>query len=331
MVKKLKIISVTAALCAVLASVCFALGCAKLGKDKTTIVCLGYAQYDWTMQILGDQKGRFEVKYLLDSGVDLHSYQASASDITIIKTADLLIYTGGESEEWVEKTLDGANENLKAVSLLEILSDPLEEEWIEGMQPEDEEEEEETEGEEETEYDEHVWLSIKNAKIFVTAITEKICEIDDANKDEYIANANSYKDKLTALDNKYSEAVAAKTTDTILFADRFPFLYLAKDYGINYYSAFHGCSTEVNASFDTIRFLVQKVNDLNLAVILTLENTQCGAIAQTVKDNSNAKNQRILTMNSLQSVTKQNMQDGLSYLSVMEANLETLKIALGVA
>jgi zinc transport system substrate-binding protein len=291
----------------------------KKDNDKLSIVCLGYSQYDWTMQIVGEHKDNFTVRYLLDNGVDLHNYAPSPDDIILIKTADLLIYTGGESEEWVADVIDGASVN--ALSLLDSISNPREEEWVEGMQ---EENEEEGEGEEAGEYDEHIWLSVKNAKVLMGIIAMEICGLDAGNSADYIANANAYKGQLDILDEKYTAAAEAKTVDTILFADRFPFLYLAKDYRINYYAAFIGCSAETEATVQTIAFLTEKAAEL--PVILILENSKVG-IAETVR---NGGSQPILTMNSLQSVTKQDISGGIHYIKIMEENLTVLQTALGV-
>ncbi|MDR1917671.1 MAG: metal ABC transporter substrate-binding protein [Christensenellaceae bacterium] len=308
----------------------------KDNKDKISIVCLGYAQYDWTMQILGEHKDNFEVRYLLDNGIDLHSYSPSPADTVLIKTADLLIYVGGESEEWVDEVINGTNVN--GLSLLECISNPREEEWIVGMQPEDEDggdhdDDDENDGndndddgeEHEGEYDEHIWLSLKNARVLVNEIATEICKLDSGNSAAYIANANAYKEQLHTLDEKYKAATDNKTVDTILFADRFPFLYMAKDYRINYYAAFIGCSAETEATIETIAFLTEKAADL--PVILVLENSNVN-IAETVK---NGGSQQILTMDSLQSVSKADMDSGKHYLAIMESNLGTLKIALGVA
>ena len=181
---------------------------------------------------------------------------------------------------------------------------------------------------EEKEYDEHVWLSLKNAETLVGAISNALQELDPDSKDTYAANADAYVQKLSALDAEYRKAVSAGTYKTVLFGDRFPFRYLADDYGLNYYAAFAGCSAESEASFETISFLAKKVDELKLPCVLTIEGAQ-HKIAVTIVKNTTEKNQKVLTMDSMQSTTSQDVANGTTYLSVMEKNLDVLKEALG--
>ena len=198
-----------------------------------------------------------------------------------------------------------------------------EEEVVEGMEAE----EEESEDEDEPEYDEHVWLSLKNAETLCNAITDALETIDPANKDVYAANAAAYLEKLTALDSEYQSMVDNAARKTVLFGDRFPFRYLVDDYGLNYYAAFVGCSAETEASFETISFLSGKVDELGLPCVLTIEGAQ-HKIAETIVQNTAEKNQSILTLDSMQSTTSTDVANGTTYLSVMESNLNVLKQAL---
>lgn len=179
----------------------------------------------------------------------------------------------------------------------------------------------------EGELDEHVWLSLKNAKKLCGHIADKLSELDEKNSSIYKQNAEEYGNKLDALDGKYKEAVSNSTYKTLLFGDRFPFRYLTDDYGLDYYAAFSGCSAETEASFETIVFLANKVNELNLKNIMVIE-TSDQSIARTVAENTKAKNQRILVLDSLQSIVSSDISSGKTYLSVMEDNLEALKEAL---
>ena len=276
-------------------------------------------------EILGDKADRAEVTMLLDNGVDLHSYQPTADDIIKISDCDLFIYVGGESDGWVEDVLkEAANKDMQVINLLDVLGEQVkEEEVVEGMETE----EEESEDEDEPEYDEHVWLSLKNAETLCSAITDALEEIDPANKDAYAANAASYLEKLAALDGEYQTVVDNAARKTVLFGDRFPFRYLVDDYGLSYYAAFVGCSAETEASFETISFLAGKVDELGLPCVLTIEGAQ-HKIAETIVQNSAAKNQSILTLDSMQSTTSTDVANGTTYLSVMESNLDVLKQAL---
>ena len=297
-------------------------------NGKLKIVTTIFPEYDWVMNVLGEKKDEASVTMLLDSGVDLHSYQPSPKDIVTVSKCDLFIYVGGESDEWVEDVLkQAANKNMVTINLLETLGDAAkEEELIEGMQGEEEEEGEEGE-EEEKEYDEHVWLSLKNTKLFVETISDSLGSLDKENANYYKANADAYVANLTALDAQYEAAVNAGTQKTLLFADRFPFRYLVEDYSLKYHAAFIGCSAETNASFETIVFLANKVDTLGLKVILKIESSD-GSIANAVKQATQTKDQQILTMDSIQSATTKEYKNGRNYLSIMTSNLEVLKEAV---
>ena len=287
-------------------------------KIVTTI----FPIYDWVRQIIGEQDA--DVTMLMDSGVDLHNFQPTAQDILTIAQCDLFIFVGGESDEWTEDVLKTAqNESMTAINLLDVLGDDVkEEEIVEGMEAEEEEGEEE-----EAESDEHVWLSLRNAEKLVKVIAETLAEIDVEKAEPYRVNAESYIEKLQALDAQYAETVDAAAYKTILFGDRFPLRYLADDYGLTYYAAFAGCSAETEASFQTILFLAQKVDELGLPAVLTIENPKT-RIAETVVNATQKKNQKILSLNSMQGVTAQEVKDGAAYLSLMESNLIVLRDAL---
>ena len=311
-------------------------GTSKSGEDtkdkKIKIVTTIFPEYDWVMQILGDKADKADVTMLLDKGVDLHSYQPSTADIAKISEADVFIYVGGESDEWVEDVLKEAkNKKLKVINLMDVMGDKAKEEEVkEGMQPEEEEHAEEAKDgkeEEEVEYDEHVWLSLKNAKIFTKKIADVLSEVDKADAKTYQANYESYAKKLDDLDKKYADAVASAKNKTLVFGDRFPFRYLVNDYGLDYYAAFVGCSAESEASFETVTFLAKKIDELGLGNVLTIEGKN-HKIAKTVVDNTKNKDQKVLTMDSMQSTTSKDVKDGATYLGIMEKNLEVLKEAL---
>ena len=321
-------------------------GCGKQNEpaasDETRlrVVTTIFPEYDWVREILGDKADNAEVTMLLDNGADLHSYQPTADDIVKISECDLFIYVGGESDDWVDDALkNAANKNMKVINLLEALGERVKtEEVVEGMQEEEHDHDHEDadehddakehDHEEEAEYDEHVWLSLKNAQTLCSAISGVLQQIDPDNKDTYAANASAYIKKLSALDADYQAAVNAATRKTVLFGDRFPFRYLAEDYGLRYYAAFAGCSAESEASFETVSFLAGKVDELNLPCVLTIEGVQ-HKIAETIVRNTAAKNQKVLTMDSMQSITSKDAANGTTYLSVMERNLSVLKEALG--
>ena len=494
-------------------------GAAFAEEKKLSIVTTIFPIYDWVRQIVGDNNS-VEITMLLDKGTDLHSYQPTAADILKVSNADLFIYVGGESDEWVEDVLRTAmNPNLVSINLVEAMGDAVKaEEIVEGMEHEHEHEEGEEEHEheheheeielediqdrplsdfagewkslqplllageldafcehkaeedddenttketcfekyaanwacgavtmkitddaisftdengktvtgtytyagytpvlaedgdvksvryqfttdsadapkfvqfndhgyqaggavhyhvyfgndgfealmsassnpyfvaadltvagilqqlmghnhehehhhdheEEEETDEHVWLSLRNAEALCKVIAEELSKIDPENAALYQANLYAYDTQLSALDKAYAEMVSSAAYKTVLFGDRFPFRYLTDDYGLTYYAAFSGCSAESEASFQTIVFLAQKVDELNLPAVLTIEHPKT-RIAETIVSTTQAKNQKILSMDSMQSVTAKEVKDGAAYLSIMESNLAVLKEAL---
>ena len=292
-------------------------------SQKLSIVTTIFPEYDWVMNILGENADNVEVTMLLDNGADLHSYQPTAEDIITIASCDVFLYVGGESDAWVDDALkEAVNPDMRVIDLMDVLGDKAKEEAIvEGMQ---EEETEETE--EGPEYDEHVWLSLKNASLFVNVIADTIAEADPDHADAYHENAAAYCEKLAALDAQYQETIDAAAKDTILVPDRFPFRYLTDDYGLNCYAAFVGCSAETEASFETLVFLSEKLDALQLPAVLVTESSD-QKLAETVirQGDSDAE---ILVLDSMQSVTGADAASGTTYLGIMEQNLSVLKQAL---
>ena len=321
------------------AAVMAALAASAFAASKKSIVCVTYPEYDWVVNILGSKAANFDVTLLQNNGTDLHSWQPSIKDIAKISVCDMLVFVGGESDEWVEKAVaEAKNKNMLVVNMMETLGDKVkEEEVVEGMQAEDEDEDEHDHHHDhehahehhhdEVEYDEHVWLSLRNAAAVTNILCQKICALDSTNAALYKANAASYTKQLDALDAEYKKTVGSASKKTILFGDRFPFRYLADDYNLKYYAAFVGCSAETEASFETVIFLAKKVDALGLPAVLTIEKSD-KKIAKTIVSNTKAKNQAVLEMDSLQSVTQKDIKGGRSYLNAMKANLEVLKKAL---
>ena len=292
---------------------------------KLKIVTTIFPEYDWTRAVLGDREADVDLTMLLDNGTDLHSFQPAVKDIMKVSSCDLLIYVGGESDQWIEDALESAqNKDMKTINLMEVLGDTIkEEEKVEGMQ----ESGHGHEDEDEKEYDEHVWTSLRNASVICGIIAETLEEMDPENKDVYASNAAAYQEKLSDLDTEYQNTVDSAKQNTLLFADRFAFRYLVDDYGLSYYAAFAGCSAESEASFETVSFLAKKVDELGLPCVLTIEGKN-HKLAETIVQSTAGKNQKVLTMDSMQSTTSEDVANGTTYLSVMEQNLGVLKEAL---
>ncbi len=327
--KRILSIILSAAIALCFASCADKEGAGKQNSSKLSVVATIFPEYDWVREIAGERLNDIDLALLLDNGVDLHSYQPTAEDIMKISKCDVFIYVGGESDKWVADALNEAtNKDMVVVNLLECLGDAVkEEEIVEGMEAEDEHEEGEADGEEEAEYDEHVWLSLKNSEKLVSKITDALCKADPEYSDTYKSNADAYLEKLGELDKEYKSAVDSSAHKTLLFADRFPFRYLTDDYGITYYAAFAGCSAETEASFETIAFLSKKVDELGLKCVMTLEGAD-GKIAETIIQNTSTRDQKILSLDSMQGMTSDDLNNGATYLKVMEDNLEVLKEAL---
>ncbi|MCI5722607.1 MAG: metal ABC transporter substrate-binding protein [Erysipelotrichaceae bacterium] len=296
-------------------------------NKKIQIVATTYPQYNWIQEIVGKDNDKFDVTLLMKNGSDLHSFQPTASDITKIADANLFVYVGGESDEWVEDALKQTNNSdMHVVNMLESIgSRAVEEEEKEGMQAEEEEEHEHDH--DEVEYDEHVWLSLKNAQVLVKKISEEIISLDEENESKYQANTDAYIAKLSSLDDEYQATIDQASQKTLIFGDRFPFRYMVDDYGLDYYAAFVGCSAETEASFETVAFLAKKVDELKVNHVLTIEGSD-QKIAKTIINNTTEKNQDILTLNSLQSVSQKDNENGISYYDVMKENLSVLAKAL---
>ena len=328
-------------------------------KPRIKIVATTFPIYDWTREALGERLAETDLVLLQQSGVDLHSYSPSAADLRQIASCDLFMFVGGESDEWTERALaQKGNPRRRVLNLVKTLGSAAKEERIvEGMEHEhhhhdadhddadhdkdknhaqkhdhDDDDHDHVKkhdhehDHDEHEIDEHVWLSLRHAATLVKAIAANLAALDPANAETYRANADAYCAKLSALDSSYRKVAANAKRKTILVADRFPFRYLADDYGLEYFAAFSGCSAESEASFKTVMFLAKKVDALSLPVIVTMEGAN-HKIAETVRRTTKAKDQRILTLDSLQS-TGGEAAKTTHYLETMRRNLETLKAAL---
>ena len=293
---------------------------------ETSVVATIFPVYDWVREVAGDD---VDLTLLLDNGVDLHSYQPTAQDIMKVATCDMFVYVGGESDDWVEDALSEAvNPDMVVVNLVEAMGEDIKmEEIVEGMEREEDEHEADAHEDHEDEADEHVWLSLRNAQKLVKVLASALGEADPANVERYAANADAYAEKLAALDAEYAAVCEGADYDTLLFGDRFPFRYLTDDYGLKYYAAFSGCSAESEASFETVVFLAGKLEELQLPAVMTIEGSD-GRLAETVVQATNTRDAKILTLDSMQSTTGEDLKNGATYLSIMEENLEVLRQAL---
>lgn len=289
----------------------------RIDEGKPTVVCTGFAQYDWVLNILGDEATDWNIIRINDKGADMHSYQPSAEDMIIISQADLLIYTGGMSEEWIEDAMESQNFQGTAYALLEN-GEPICLEEENGHEGHDHDEESHGhEGHSHDEYDEHIWLSLENAKEFCQDISTLLDSINPS--ETYESNCQNYIKKLDELAKQFEDLIG-----TAIFADRFPFRYLAADYGLEWYAAFPGCSAETEASFDTIKELSNIIKETHPKGIFVTE-TGDDSLAKTVIENSGNNDIEVIIVNSMQSIPKGETR---VYIEIMEDNLEALKKGL---
>lgn len=287
---------------------------------SANILCSGFSQYDWIKNIIGNNQG-IEVSALLGSGVDTHSYQPTADDIIRITNCDMIVLSGGESDNaLLDIVKRSSNPDIIIFNMMNELGE-------DALLPVNHLQETKHNHIDISEYDEHIWLSVKNAEILCEKLLEDIIYLDPEGADAYNNNASIYLELLHSLDSEYAETIEASANKELVFADRYPFAYLARDYGLKCYAAFPGCSTETNASFDTILSLSEKVDELGLTSVLTIDGG-ISNIDESVISNTKSKDIKTLSLESLQSVTNDEINAGLSYLSAMTDNLKIFKEAL---
>lgn len=288
-------------------------GC-EAGKksDSFTVITTSYAGYDWLKNIMGDDEN---ITVIGVGGTDMHSYQPTAADILAVSNADLLLYVGGESDSWVSDTVENLKKKPQIINMFDVLEGALREEENFGDE----------EDSDEVEYDEHVWLSLKNAVRICESVCDTLCDSDGENADKYKHNADNYTKKLKELDGRYTEATSGDKKP-LVFADRFPFCYMANDYGLKYYAAFKGCSAETEASFEKVVSLADAVKEYKVENVIIIDGSD-GKLAKTVIEASGKKCGTV-TLYTMQSVTDEQLKSDRGYIEIMEENLETLKKVL---
>lgn len=298
------------------------------GQVRLSIVASIFPQYDFVRQIVGDKA---DVTMLLKPGAESHSYEPTPQDIKTIHSSDLFIYTGGENDSWVEGILKSSdNQGPKTMRLVDLV-DTVSEEVVEGMEhdhdhdyDDDHDHDNDDDHDHDHELDEHVWTSPVKAIEIVEKITDELVELDPNNAEEYRVNSEKYINDLKKLDADFRAVVADAKRNVILFGDRFPFRYLADEYGLKYYAAFTGCSTDTEASAATVAFLIDKTKELGLPVVFTIELSN-EKIADSIVEATGVKK---LTLHSIHNLSVEDLEAGETYISLMERNVENLKIAL---
>ncbi|MDD6490058.1 MAG: metal ABC transporter substrate-binding protein [Clostridia bacterium] len=283
---------------------------------KISVVTTIFPPYDFARQVGGDN---VSLTMLLKPGTESHNYDPTPQDIIKIQNCDLFIYVGGESDEWVKDILESNDSKPKKIISLMDCVDKVQEEIVEGMEDKDEDDDSHK-----IEYDEHVWTSPKNAIIISKKISSALIELDKDNEKTYEKNTTEYSQKLSLLDNKFQNIVDNSKRKTIIFGDRFPMRYFADEYGLKYYAAFPGCSSETEPSAATVSFLIDKVKAEKIPVVFTIEFSN-GKVADTICEDTGAKK---LTFNSCHNVTQEQFDSGITYIDLMNQNAENIKEAL---
>jgi len=287
------------------------------------IVCTVFPQYDWVMNILPeDMTTEHRVSCMTDGGIDMHSFQPAVKDLVNIATCDMIIYVGGESDVWLMDFLKAnPNPGRKEICLLDVLKteDRLLEEDSANVLHGESDEEEHGDEHDEAEYDEHVWMSVKNAQIITEVISRELQKSfpDDAAaiKDD----TEKYLEKLVRLDASYAEAF--NSDNTFIFCDRFPFLYMARDYDMKYYAAFLGCAAETELSFSKVIQLSEYADRYSVPCVYVVDDGNM-KLAKTVLSNTKSPDRPIYSLNSMQSVVD---ASGADYIELMEENLLMLR------
>ena len=298
------------------------------GDGELAVLCTIFAPFEFAREVGGD---RVTVTLLQDNGADLHNYTPTSATLEALAKADVFIYVGGESDEkWVEDAIAASgNRDLLALCLMDCVEPihaELENDWQSHDHAEHEHGHEGEDGHDGHEHggDEHIWSSPKNVIKIVDAIRKAFTQKDSEGAASYNANAEAYTARLNSLDEKFEAVASGMQAKILVFADRFPFVYLMHDYAIPYKAAFSGCSTEVNASFETQVSLINAVKDNNLKYVITIEGSN-KSLAEAIVNETGC---RMLELNSMQSVTRADIEAGADYIEIMTRNLEVIKEAL---
>jgi|AKYZ01.1.fsa_nt_gi ABC-type metal ion transport system, periplasmic component/surface adhesin len=290
-------------------------------SEGLKIVATNFPGYDFARAIVGNED---EVTMLLKPGQDSHTYDPTPQDIIRINEADIFIYTGGESDSWVDEMLKSIdNEDLVSIRMMDYV-EIFKEEIIDGMQDHHHHDEHGHGHAHEHGYDEHIWTSPVNAIRLIEVIENEISNLDNDNANTYQDNANAYIKRITEIDSAIREVIANSERTELIFGDRFPFRYFVEEYNLTYYAAFPGCSSETEASAQTIAFLVDKVKENNIPVVYHIELSNTN-IVNTIADETGAK---VLQLHSVHNLTDADFAEGKTYADFMEENIQNLKEGL---
>ena len=286
------------------------------GEAELRIVCTSFPCYDFARAVAGDAA---ELTLLIKPGAEVHSFEPTPLDVRTIAECDLFICIGGESDAWADDILsafgDAAPPTLRLIDCVEA----IEEEEVEGMTVHTEAVDDEV-----IEYDEHIWTSPVNAIRMVEAVRDALVELRPEDAQVFHENAGEYAAEISRIDAELRALVESAARRELIFGDRFPFLYLAREYGLEYWAAFPSCTTESEPSAKTLAFLIEKVRDDGVPAVYQIELSS-GRTARTVAEETGAQ---VLTLQSAQNVSEADFSAGATYVSLMRENLEALRKGL---
>ena len=290
---------------------------------KTQVVCTLFPYYDFARQIGGDD---VDVTLVVPAGRETHSFEPTPMDVIRISQADVFIYNGGESEQWVTDILDAAGEDIPCVLSMMDAAELHEEELVEGMQSgtSAHDHHDHDEDGEEIEYDEHIWTSPVTAMALCRAITDGLCQADPDHADSFRARLADYLAALETLDGTFRQIVTEGSRNLLVFGDRFPLLYFCREYGLDYRAAFHGCAGDTEPSLATLKYLIDLVNEQHIPVVYTIELSS-RKVAKAIAETTGAQ---VRTFHSCQTVSRAEFDAGVTYLQLMEANADVLREGL---
>ncbi len=294
----------------------FISGCKEKSEKETKIkiVATVFPPFDFARAVAGDKA---EITQLVRVGSESHSFEPTPTDVKLVQDCDLFLMIGGESESWAERlSSSGNNDKRKTLILSEYVT------MLESGSGEHHEEH--SHHGHNHEHDEHIWTSPLNAIKISEAILIALCEIDSENQEYYRANFETFKAKLSDLDKQFKSLAESKKNKTIVFGDRFPFLYLAEEYGLNCLAAFPGCNEQTQPDIKTVTHLIEHIKEENITTVFYTEFSS----RQTANMLCEETGATALLLHSCHNVTKEELKRGETYLSLMEKNLVNLKIAL---
>ncbi len=294
---------------------------------RLRVVCTLFPYYDFVRQIGGDA---VDVTLLVPAGRETHSFEPTPRDVIRISEADVFIYNGGESEQWVNDILDAAGESIPCVLSMMDAAELYEEEYAEGMQGASghghDDHDDHDHGAEDTDaaYDEHIWTSPVTAMTLCRVIADALCQADPAHAEGYRARLDDYLTELTALDETFRGVVDGGSRKLLVFGDRFPLLYFCREYGLDYRAAFHGCAGDTEPSLSTLKYLIDLVREQQIPVVYTIELSS-RKVAEAIAETTGAQ---VRTFHSCQTVSRAEFDSGVTYLQLMEANADALREGL---